>query len=389
MKWVKSDQAKPIKSWCELLEDSALEQAINVANHPGTFRHVALMPDAHMGYGVPIGCVFASKDLIVPNAVGLDIGCGMIAVKTNILAEDVSKEQIKNIIDEVKKVIPVGFKWHKQPQENSLWSISPTNKVIEDNIEKAKLQLGTLGGGNHFCEIQEGNDDHLWLMIHSGSRNLGKQIGEYYHNKAVELCEKWHSSLPHKDLAFFPANSNIGMEYLAAMNFALMFAEENRNLMMQRFINAVGSVLGDIKVRDKVNIHHNYASLENHFGQNVWVHRKGATSAKKRQLGIIPGSMGTPSYIVEGLGNIESFMSCSHGAGRKMGRLQASRELNVEDANEAMRDIQFSGWGKNRKGETDLGEAPQAYKDIDEVIEAQKDLVKVLVKLWPLGVVKG
>jgi tRNA-splicing ligase RtcB len=389
MKWVNSEQARPIKSWCEPLEDSAREQAKNVANHPGTFRHVALMPDAHMGYGVPIGCVFASKDLIVPNAIGLDIGCGMIAVKTNILAKDVSKEQIKNIIDEVKKVIPVGFKWHKNPQESSLWNNIPINEVIEDNIEKAKLQLGTLGGGNHFCEIQEGNDDHLWLMIHSGSRNLGKQIGEHYHKKAVELCEKWHVSLPHKDLAFFPADSDIGVEYMTAMNFALEFAKENRNLMMRRFLFAVSRVLGSVKIKDKVNIHHNYASLENHFGQNVWVHRKGATSAKKGQFGIIPGSMGTPSYIVEGLENTESFMSCSHGAGRRMGRLQASRELTIEDANKAMGDIQFSGWGKNRKGETDLGEAPQAYKDIDEVIEAQNDLVKVLVKLWPVGVVKG
>ena len=224
------------------------------------------------------------------------------------------------------------------------------------------------------------------VMIHSGSRNFGLKIAKHYNKLAQDLCTQYHSIVcPFKGedgLAFLPHGSDIALEYITAMNYALDFALENRQMMMRR-VARILSVSNDC-----INIHHNYAIMENHFGKNVWIHRKGATSAREGELGIIPGSMGTPSYIVEGLGNSDSYQSCSHGAGRCMGRMQASRELDVEDCDKAMEGIVHGRWGKNRKGDVDLSEAPGAYKDIDVVMEAQKDLVKIVTKLRPLAVLK-
>ena len=237
-------------------------------------------------------------------------------------------------------------------------------------------------------EIQASEDGDVWLMIHSGSRNFGLRIAKYYNEKAIELCERWKSPIPNKDLAFLPIGEPMAKEYIDAMNYALEFAKENRHRIMLAVAESFEEVTGNA-VGDPINIHHNYARLENHFGHNVWVHRKGATSAKEGEIGIIPGSMGTSSYIVEGLGNRESFMSCSHGAGRCMGRMAASRDLTVEECDKAMEGVIFGRWGKDRKGRIDLGEAPQAYKNIDYVIEAQLDLITPRVKLNPLGVIKG
>lgn len=389
MKWVKNEknQRVPIKSWCDPIEDGALQQAIDLSKLPIAFRHIALMPDCHQGYGMPIGGVMACGRAIIPNAVGVDIGCGMGAVKTNYFAKQITKEQIKQIMGIVRENVPVGFSHNEIEQKWDGFDRAPDIKVIQDQLSSARKQLGTLGGGNHFIEIQEG-EGIIWLMIHSGSRNFGYRIAKEYNEKAMALCERWHSDIPNKHLAFLPMETKEAKEYFECMTYALDFAMENRKRIMGHFKEAVNKVLHCLFF-DEINIHHNYAAWENHFKKNVIVHRKGATSARKGQKGIIPGSMGTPSYIVEGLGNPESFMSCSHGAGRKMGRAHASRILTKQECDKAMDGIVFGRWGQDRKGNLDLGEAPQAYKDIDEVIQSEIDLIKPVVKLWPLGVIKA
>ncbi len=405
MEWIKKEENYKvhIKSWCRDVEGVALSQAEDLAKHPCVFKHVALMPDCHPGYGMPIGGVIACKDSVIPNAVGVDIGCGMGAVRTNIpVAEATSKSLLREITDQVKELVPHGEgRSHKKAQ-----SWDGMGRDIEDYSERgwysehvkalAKKNLGSLGGGNHFIEMQAGDDGFVWLMIHSGSRHLGNMIAQYYNKLAVGLNKLWNADVPGKDLAFLPIESSEGQEYIEDMNYALAYAKENRRRIMNSFMDAFSSVFKNAAFESPVNIHHNYAALENHFGENVWIHRKGATSAKKGEIGIIPGSMGTPSYIVEGLGNPESFTSCSHGAGRVLGRNQASTRLTIEECDAAMEGIVYDRWSKlkgwkRKKGKAifDFGEAPQAYKDIDEVINAELDLIKPLVKLRPIGVVKG
>jgi len=391
----------PIKIWLKSesdIEDTCLEQAKNLANHPA-ISHVALMPDTHMGYGMPIGGVIACKNAVIPNAVGVDIGCGMGYVLTNLDADSFSKEDLRKMIDEIQKVVPTGFNKHKDAQSWDEFVNAPDLKVIQDNLENASKSLGTLGGGNHFIELQKvasgDNEGKLAIMIHSGSRNLGKVIGDYYNNIAKELNAMYHSDLdPSWDLAFLPTDSEEGKEYIDAMNFALDFAKENRRVMMERVKDVVFDIADrDVAILNEVNIHHNYASLENHMGKNVWVHRKGAIRVDEGTDGIIPGSQGTASYIVKGLGNIHSLKSASHGAGRKKGRMEASRTITLEEANKAMEGIVHNRWSKitrgKMKGMHDLGEAPQAYKDIDEVIENEKDLVSVTEKVMPIACLKG
>jgi tRNA-splicing ligase RtcB len=388
MKIWKDNNRLPIKAWVNTIEQPCIEQANNLANLPFAFHHIALMPDCHSGYGMPIGGVLATKDVIVPNAVGVDIGCGMIAVKTT--ATEISEEQIKEVLNRVREVIPVGFNKHEESQRYVNEQTSDLMEEIEfipiamENYNNAVLSLGTLGGGNHFIEIQKGDDGHIWLMIHSGSRNLGKQVCDYYNKLAVSLNKRWYSTVTQDcDLAFLPIDSHEGQQYKTEMEFCLRFAQVNRDLMMERFINAFCDITNHTTINKPINIHHNYASLENHFGKNVWVHRKGAIRMRKGDIGIIPGSMGTPSYIVEGIGNPESFYSASHGAGRVMSRRKANETITEEMAQESMKGIVYGRFN----GKYD--ECPQAYKDIDEVIANESDLVKPLVKLQPLGVVKG
>lgn len=389
MEWTKTDTRIPIKSWCRTVEAGALEQAGNLAGLNVTYKHVALMPDCHIGYGMPIGGVIACIDAVIPNAVGVDIGCGILAVATDFEAKGMTTKLIKEIIGEARAEIPVGFEHHRSAQNWEGWKSAPLECVpVKQELESARYQLGTLGGGNHFIEIQAGDDGLAWLMIHSGSRNFGLKIAEHYHRAAQRLCEKNDVSLTAKDLAWLPRDSREAVEYLAAMNFALNFAAKNRELMMERFSGIVCRH-AHCHITQSINIHHNYCAMERHFGRDVMIHRKGATSAAVGQMGIIPGSMGTPSYIVRGLGNPESFMSCSHGAGRAMGRNEACRKLSVVECDKAMEGIVFGRWSKGRRGELDLSEAPQAYKNIDEVIAAQSDLVDVVAKLRPLGVIKG
>ncbi|OIP26645.1 RNA-splicing ligase RtcB [bacterium CG2_30_54_10] len=422
MEWIKdkksiSGEARvPVKSWCSDLEPGAMAQAANLAAHPSVIFHVALMPDCHIGYGMPIGGVIACKESVIPNAVGVDIGCGMGAIRTTAtLSQLPGLAAIRKIMDEIKLRIPVGEgNSHKSRQqwngfdkfEASLSGGEHPGWLDASGFGHDSKNLGTLGGGNHFIELQAGEDGAIWLMLHSGSRNLGYRVANLYHKLAGRLNDKWHVELPAADLAFMPTDSDEGQAYIRDMNFALAYALENRRRMMAIFKEVVAAHLPGVEFPQEINIHHNYAAVENHFGQNVWIHRKGATSAKSGELGIIPGSMGASSYIVSGRGNPESFNSCSHGAGRRMGRSEASRRLSLDEVNKAMEGIVFDRWskvGRSRKGrdpqhcpggrqkgaEFDLGEAPQAYKDIDQVIGNQLDLIEPLVKLRPLGVIKG
>ena len=370
--------------WIDHIEDEALSQAKNLANLPFTFSHVAIMPDSHKGYGMPIGGVLAADGAVLPNAVGVDIGCGMVAVKTSIESLDVP--QVEEIVEKVRKVVPLGFDHQKKDQDWDGFQDAPEIKVVQQQLPAAKKQLGTLGGGNHFIEIQKGSDGFVWVMVHSGSRNFGYRIAKEYHDRARDLCDRWNSDIPDRELSFLPIETKEAKEYMRAMTFALEFSYANRKLMMERVIDCFVGTTENFSIEDEINIHHNYAAWENHFGKNVIVHRKGATLARNDTIGIIPGSQGTKSYIVKGKGNPDSFMSCSHGAGRKMGRKQATRELSLSDEVKKLDDLGIVHGIREKK---DLDEAAGAYKDIDIVMENQKDLVDILVELRPLGVIKG
>lgn len=391
MKYIQVENGLIIKSWCDAPEEGAIEQAKNLARLPFAFRQICLMPDTHQGYGMPIGGVMATEGVIVPNAVGVDIGCGMCAIKTSL--NEIPIDSLKKIMGEIRKRIPLGFNKHKDQQDESLMphfdcpiSERHGGPVTLREWNNALHSLGTLGGGNHFIEIQRGSDGNIWILIHSGSRNFGKQVADHYNKKAVEINEKWFSSIPKEwELAFFPMDDENGQQYLSEMQYCVDFALANRKLMMDRITAIVHEITG-ATFEPMINIAHNYARMENHFGRNLLLHRKGATSARDGEIGIIPGSQGTSSYIVRGKGSAESFSSCSHGAGRKMGRKQAERTLNLEAEKKALDD---RGIVHNIRTASDLDEAPGSYKDIETVMAEQADLVDILVKLEPLGVVKG
>ena len=378
----------PIYSWADLIEPGAMKQAEDLAALPFLVSHVALMPDCHEGYGMPIGGVIASKDHIIPNAVGVDIGCGMCAVRTNL--KSISREELKLIMAQIRERIPLGFNHHREKKDNS---VMPDPKELKpgmvclDQFEDARKQVGTLGGGNHFIEVQKGSDGHIWIMVHSGSRNLGKRVADHYNRKAKELCFAGigNKKIP-KDLAYFPADSFEARNYLIEMNYCVRFAFANRKEIMKQICNSFSDTIGCLDFGEMINIAHNYASKEFHYGEEVFVHRKGATSAKQGETGIIPGSQGSKSYIVKGLGNAESFTSCSHGAGRIMGRNEAKRTLDLETEIKRLDDQGIIHGMRNRN---DLDEAAGAYKDIDQVMNAQRDLVEITVELNPVAVVKG
>jgi tRNA-splicing ligase RtcB len=301
----------------------------------------------------------------------------MYAVKTTLT--DIDTGTLEAIIGKLREAIPMGFHHNKEAQPWEGFDAAPDAAIIQQELPSARKQLGSLGGNNHFIEIQRGSDGHIWLMIHSGSRNFGLKTANFYHRVAMRLCEKWRSDIPDKDLAFLPIDTKEGGEYYSAMSFCLEFAQANRALMMQRFTDIVREATG-AAIMDDLDIHHNYAAFEHHYGKNMLIHRKGATQAKAGQRGVIPGSMGTASYIVSGLGEPQSFESCSHGAGRRMGRNQARRVLDLAEEQKKMGSIIHG-----LRTAEDLDEAPGAYKDIDEIMEQQRDLVRVEVKLTPLA----
>ena len=377
--------------WLTDIEESAREQVANLASLPFVYHHIALMPDCHTGMGMPIGGVLPTKDVVIPNAVGVDIGCGMRAVKTNVRAEMIEEDFLRKIIMRgIRERIPLGMDHHKEAQDEKYlpegFDIDKL-QVVKNHYKSIHHQVGTLGGGNHFIELQRDGDGWLWIMIHSGSRNLGKQVGDFYNNRAKWFNELYYSKVaPELMLPFLPLKTPEFTNYWNEMTYCISFAKCNRSLMMVRIEEVIADALPNVEFEPAIDIAHNYAAWENHFGHNCIVHRKGAVRAREGEVGIIPGSMGTSSYIVEGLGNPDSFMSSSHGAGRAMSRTQAIHTLNLEDE---IKKMDAKGIVHGLRTQRDLDEASSAYKDIDQVIALESDLVKIKTKLEPIAVIKG
>lgn len=388
---VKMINNRPVKIWTDNVEESAMRQIENLTTLPFLFHHLAIMPDVHAGKGMPIGGVLACTNAVIPNAVGVDIGCGMCAVKTNWKVEDIRHQVMRKVIMRgIRELIPLGRHHHKTDQDEKYL---PTGHNIDNMLivkrrqSSIRKEIGTLGGGNHFIELQKDEEGTLWIMIHSGSRNLGKQVGEYYNEIARMLNERWYSSVsPEINLPFLPLHAEEFNDYWREMEYCIDFALCNRKLMMKRIEEVIKDAIPAIKFEPMINIAHNYAAFEEHFGEKVIVHRKGATLATTGTVGIIPGSQGTASYIVEGLGNPDSFCSCSHGAGRLMSRTAAVHEL---DLREEVQRLDEMGIIHAIRCQDDMQEASGAYKDIESVIANELDLVKVRTRLLPVAVIKG
>ena len=378
----------PIKMWADKIDELALQQAQNLASLPFAYSHIALMPDVHCGLGMPIGGVLATKGIVVPNAVGVDIGCGMCAIKTSLRVEDVDRKRIVKVLELIRQAIPLGFDHHKALQDESLLPEGhDIDKLpcIKNLITAARYQIGTLGGGNHFIEIQKSSTGEVWVMIHSGSRNVGKLVAEKYGKIAKKLNKRWYSECI-EGLEFMPIESVEGQNYWREMRWCVDFALANRKLIMQRICEALSEVFEEVQFEPMINIAHNYAAWESFGDKDLIIHRKGATRAYKGEIGIIPGSQGAKSYIVKGLGNPDSFMSCSHGAGRVLGRREACRVLDLKHEIGRMNAM---GIIHSISEQCHLDEAPSAYKDIDVVMANQRDLVTPIVELSPIAAIKG
>ncbi|WP_313651522.1 RtcB family protein [Pseudomonas soli] len=392
---------KPIKLWTDgvPVEDDARRQLMNTAKMPFIFKHLAVMPDVHLGKGSTIGSVIPTVGAIIPAAVGVDIGCGMIAARTSLHARDLP-DNLHGLRTAIEKAVPHGKTfgrrdqgaWDNVPnQADQVWSgLAGRFKAITDKhprLEKTnnRQHLGTLGGGNHFIEVCLDEADRVWFMLHSGSRGVGNAIGNLFIELAQADMRQHMVNLPDRDLAYFEEGSRHFADYVEAVEWAQDFARHNRELMMQAVVAATRKVLGKPfeASLEAVNCHHNYVQKEQHFGREVLVTRKGAVSAQKGQLGIIPGSMGAKSFIVRGLGNEESFCSCSHGAGRVMSRTKAKSRFTVEDQQRATAHVEC------RKDKDVIDEIPMAYKDIDAVMKAQRELVEVVHTLRQVVCVKG
>jgi tRNA-splicing ligase RtcB (3'-phosphate/5'-hydroxy nucleic acid ligase) len=398
------DKGVPIKAWIKgvPLEDEAKKQLLNVATLPFIYKWIAAMPDVHWGMGATVGSVIPTKKAIIPAAVGVDIGCGMMAAKTSLTASDLP-DSLKKLRSVIESAVPHGRTdnggkndrgaWQNAPDPAlAAWSrLEPRYRAIVDKHPKLGKgndlrHLGTLGTGNHFIEINLDEDDNVWIMLHSGSRGVGNRIGSYFIELAKEDAKRWHVNLPDKDLAYFPEGAEHFDDYVEAVHWAQEFAMNNRQVMMQSIVRALqgSGELPPFTITDEVvNCHHNYVAIENHYGENVFVTRKGAVRAREGDLGIIPGSMGARSFIVRGKGNPESFHSCSHGAGRAMSRGEAKRRFSLEDHAKATEGIEC------RKDREVIDETPMAYKSIDAVMNAQSDLVDVVHTLRQVVVVKG
>lgn len=378
--------------WTDEVEASAMEQIAHLTTLPFLFHHLAMMPDVHTGKGMPIGGVLACTDAVVPNAVGVDIGCGMCAVKTNIKVSSISTDVMrKKVMRGIRHRIPLGKNHHKHAQDIALLPQGhdfDSMTIVRQRQESILKEIGTLGGGNHFIELQRDEDDNLWIMIHSGSRNLGARVGAYYNQLAEQLNARWHSAVdPAIHMAFLPKGEKDFTRYWNEMRYCIDFALCNRQLMMHRIEEVLVDTFGaNVCFDPMINIAHNYAAFERHFGREVIVHRKGATLATEGMVGIIPGSQGTASYIVEGLGNELSFKSCSHGAGRSMSRTLAEQTLNMA---EEVKRLESQGIIHAIRSQNDMQEASGAYKDIEEVINNELDLVRIRTRLLPVAVIKG
>lgn len=399
---IRVDGGAEIKMWTHgvPVEEEAKAQLRKTAKLPFIFRHLAVMPDVHVGKGSTVGSVIPTLKAIIPAAVGVDIGCGMIAAKTTLAAADLP-DNLSRVRAAIERAVPHGKTpgkrdqgaWGDRPPENATaaWKkLAPGFKrIIEKypHLERTNnfVHLGTLGTGNHFIEVCLDESQAVWLMLHSGSRGVGNAIGTHFIELAKHDMRQWMANLPDRDLAYFEEGSQHFADYVEAVEWAQNFARLNREVMMQNVVEAVRKAIPkpfDTHV-EAVNCHHNYVSRERHFGQDILVTRKGAVSARRGELGIIPGSMGSRSYIVRGLGNEESFHSCSHGAGRRMSRTEAKKRFTLQDHLAATAGVEC------RKDKNVIDETPAAYKDIDAVMAAQKDLVEIVHTLKQVVCVKG
>lgn len=393
----------PVKAWVNdvAFDEGTRQQLMQTARMPFIHKWLAAMPDVHLGRGATIGSVIPTVGAVIPAAVGVDLGCGMMAVQTSLTADGLP-DSLAAVRSSIERVVPHGFAMGRRNRDTGAWgnppdavlkAWKPLNEGFERLTEKTPSfkrsnninHLGTLGSGNHFVEICLDETNQVWVMLHSGSRGIGNKIGTHYIELAKKDMERYFIQLPNKDLAYIPQGSEHFKDYMEAVGWAQDFARVNREVMMQHTLQAITDTLGvpfksDVKA---VNCHHNYIRWEHHYGENVMVTRKGAVSARKGEMGIIPGSMGAKSFIVRGLGNEESFCSCSHGAGRVMSRTQAKREVSMEDHLKAIEGVEC------RKDEAVIDETPSAYKDIDKVMAAQSDLVEIVHTLKQVVCVKG
>jgi tRNA-splicing ligase RtcB (3'-phosphate/5'-hydroxy nucleic acid ligase) len=399
---MESDGGRHIKMWTRgvPVEDEAREQLARTAKMPFIFRHLAVMPDVHVGKGSTVGSVIPTLKAVIPAAVGVDIGCGMMAAKTTLTAADLP-DSLAEIRSAIERAVPHGRTvgkrdkgaWGEQPPPaaDAAWAIlaEPFARLVEKHPRlkntNNRAHLGTLGTGNHFIEVCLDEADAVWFMLHSGSRGVGNAIGSHFIELAKKDMRTWMINLPDQDLAYFPEGTEHFDDYVEAVEWAQHFAQQNREVMMQNVVRAVRDVMPKAFEThvEAINCHHNYVSRENHFGENILVTRKGAVRARKGELGIIPGSMGARSFIVRGLGNAESFDSCSHGAGRKMSRTEARRRFSVDDHVAATAGVEC------RKDKEVIDETPAAYKDIEAVMHAQRDLVEIVHTLKQVVCVKG
>ncbi|HYC61945.1 MAG TPA: RtcB family protein [Thermoanaerobaculia bacterium] len=385
----------PVKAWTRgvPIEDAARQQLLNVARLPFIYRWIAAMPDVHWGVGATVGSVIPTKKAIIPAAVGVDIGCGMMALRTTLDASQLP-DNLKTVRTAIERAVPHGrasFQ-HAPSRQLEVWaSLEPRYRAIVAKHPKLGKgndlnQLGTLGTGNHFIEVCLDENAHVWFLLHSGSRGVGNRIGTYFIELAKQDMRRAHIDLPDANLAYLPHGTQHFDDYVEAVQWAQDFAMWNRRLMMEAVVDAVrksGAVPPFQATEEVVNCHHNYVAVEEHYGEQVFVTRKGAVRAAEGDLGIIPGSMGAKSFIVRGKGNPESFNSCSHGAGRTMSRTEAKRRFTLDDHIKATHGVEC------RKDRDVLDETPAAYKPIEAVMEAQKDLVDVVHTLRQVVCVKG
>jgi tRNA-splicing ligase RtcB len=381
----------PIMSWAGELDSRTLEQATNVSNLPFAVDHVALMPDGHAGYGMPIGGVLFADKAVVPYAIGVDIGCGVALVETDLTVEVLPSTDLGKVLASIDRGVPTGFHGLNTPVDRDValeaMGIDKPESVKDAWFDRALSQLGTLGGGNHFLELQRDEAGTVFVMLHSGSRNLGKTICDEFHKRALAQDRAWHAALPHDELAYLPVGSDDFAAYWSAMEFALRFAEVNRSRMLDVVERSFEHLTTIGRFDRLVDVHHNYAAWENHLGRNGIVHRKGAVRARAGEVVLIPGSMGTASYVGEGLGNAESFMTCQHGAGRAMSRAAARKAKTSREVYDEMAALGVVLRSSEPKGVAE--EAAFAYKDIESVMAASASLVRPTKRLTPVGVVKG
>ncbi len=393
--WQESDEVEGVGAKFWIAPDSLNEvcrgQIENLMALPFAVHHIAVMPDAHQGYGMPIGGVLATDNVVVPNAVGVDVGCGMIACRLSGVVIGALRDQSENIRALIKQVVPVGHKWHKEQCSHDDMPDQPpqlVGQVVTAQYDRARYQLGTLGGGNHFIEVQVDQHGDIWIMIHSGSRNLGKQVADHYNAWAKEENEKNFSQvIPDSDLAFFRRGHKGFDAYIQEMNYCIDFAKKSRAMMMLNVLKAFRAIWETTCVTCHVDICHNHAAMEYHLGRNVLVHRKGAAGPYFGDArGIIPGSMGSKSFIVSHTGEKMSFLSTSHGAGRPMSRTKAKKVLDLKAQRKLLDDL---GVVHGLTSKTDLDEAPGAYNDIETVMANQVDLCNIEYSLTPVLSVKA